>query len=82
MPNSKTILKFMCALGVWSFILIGLFKLQGHHVVLQDHELISLSGRLLLQKENRYVEATSTTTDHIPQADVLIDNRQGEYRAT
>lgn len=77
MPNSKTILKFFFALGVWSFLVIGLFRIHGQNVLLsQEHPSAPLSGRLLLQKENRYFEATSTTTDRID--DVLIDNRQGK----
>lgn len=78
MPNSKTILKFFFALGVWSFLVIGLFRIHGQNVLLQEHPPAPLSGRLLLQKENRYFEATSTTTDRID--DVLIDNRQGKIR--
>lgn len=79
MPNSKTILKFFFALGVWSFVVIGLFKIHGQNVLLKEHPPAPLSGRLLLQKENRYFEATSTTTDRID--DVLIDNRQGNNHA-
>lgn len=78
MPNSKTILKFFFALGVWSFVVIGLFKLHGQHVILQEHPQAPMNGRLLLQKEIRYFEATSTTTDRILPHDVLIDNRQGK----
>lgn len=75
--SSKTILKFFFGLGVWSFVVIGLFKLHGQNVILQDHPQVPVSGRLLLQKENRYFEGTSTTTDRILPHDVLIDNRQG-----
>lgn len=76
MPNSKTILKFFFALGVWSFLVIGLFRIHGQNVLMHEHQQAPLNGRLLLQKENRYYEATSTTTDRID--DVLIDNRQGK----
>lgn len=77
MPNSKTILKFFFALGVWSFLVIGLIKLHGTHVDYENHPPLAMSGRLLLQKENRYFEATSTTTDRLLPFDVLTDNRQG-----
>lgn len=78
MPNSKTILKFIFGLGVWSFVVLGLFKLHGQHIILTNHPQAPLSGRLLLQKDSRYFEATSTTTDRIPPLDVLIDSRQGK----
>lgn len=78
MRHSRIILRIIFALGVWSFVLIGLFKLHGNHVVLQHHIDTPLSGRFLLQKDNKYIEATSTTTDHMPY-DILIDNRQGMF---
>lgn len=81
MPNSKSILKVIFALGVWSFLVIGLVKLHGNNVMLEEYPQAPLSGRLLLQKDNRFnFEATSTTTDRILPHDVLVDSRQGESR--
>lgn len=79
MPNSKSILKVLFALGVWSFLVIGLVKLHGNNVMLEEYPQAPLSGRLLLQKDNRFnFEATSTTTDRILPHDVLVDSRQGK----
>lgn len=75
--NAKVILKFLCLMGIWSTILICLMKMNTNHVILQDEDLQSgmKSGRLLLQKETRFQEATSTTTEKFMPLDVLIDNR-------
>lgn len=81
MINRKLILKFIFALGVWSFLLLGLFKLHETHVIELETPSGQFNGRLLLQKDNRYVEATSTTTDRFIPADVLIDNRQGMFNS-
>lgn len=81
MFNSKTLLKFLFALGVWSLLLIGVVKIQSNHVVLEEYPHGPLNGRLLLQKDNKYsFEATSTTTDRILPSDVLVDNRQSKYK--
>lgn len=80
MPNSKSILKILFALGVWSFVVIGLFKIHSNNIVLEDYQQAPMSGRLLLQKESKFnLEATSTTTDRILPLDVLVDSRQGSY---
>lgn len=80
MPNSKSILKILFALGVWSFVVIGLVKIHTNNIVLEDYPAAPMSGRLLLQKESKFnMEATSTTTDRILPLDVLVDSRQGEY---
>lgn len=77
--NAKVILKFVCLMGVWSTVLIGLMKLHTNHGIAQlDEEGPGgvKSGRLLLQKETRFFqEATSTTTEKFMPLDVLIDNR-------
>lgn len=77
--NAKVILKFVCLMGVWSTVLIGLMKLHTNHGTAQmDEEGPGgvKSGRLLLQKETRFFqEATSTTTEKFMPLDVLIDNR-------
>lgn len=80
MLNRKFILKILFALGIWSFVLLGLYKIHDYQVVEFEHlPKIAKNGRLLLQKDNRYVEATSTTTDQqILPNDVLTDNRQSE----
>lgn len=80
MPNSKSILKILFGLGVWSFVVIGLFKIRSSNIVLDDYQQAPMSGRLLLQKESKFnFEATSTTTDRVLPLDVLIDSRQGKY---
>lgn len=77
--NAKVILKFLCLMGVWSTVLIGLMKLHTGQVLTQtdgDGPEGVKSGRLLLQKETRFFqEATSTTTEKYMPLDVLIDNR-------
>lgn len=77
--NAKVILKFLCLMGVWSTVLIGLMKLHTSHVITQTDEGgpgAMKSGRLLLQKETRFFqEATSTTTEKYMPLDVLIDSR-------
>lgn len=79
MPNSKSILKILFALGVWSFVVIGLFKIHSNNIILEDYPQAPMNGRLLLQKDLKFnFEATSTTTDRILPVDVLVDSRQGE----
>lgn len=81
MPNVKYTLKVMLALSVWSFVMLGLFKLHGRGDARSGGAFgaSQLSGRFLLQKDSRYgsMEPTSTTTDRIPY-DVLVDNRASE----
>lgn len=81
MLNPKSIIKVLCALSVWSFVVIGLVKLHSQHVIVDEYNPHApLSGRLLLQKDNKmFLEATSTTTDKILPHEVLIDSRQGEW---
>lgn len=69
------IIKFLFALGVWSFLLLGLLKLHSNRVILEENIQSGINGRLLLQKDGRYQEATSTTTEKFLPLDVLIDNR-------
>lgn len=82
MPKSRVILKILFSLSVWSFVMIGLFKLHGNNVILQEHVPVPISGRLLLQKDNKYMDPTSTTTDRNVPADVLVDNRTGKLRVS
>ncbi|XP_059607716.1 uncharacterized protein LOC132255627 [Phlebotomus argentipes] len=74
--SSRMIMKFLFALGVWSFLLLGLLKLHSNRVILEEDIQSGINnGRLLLQKDGRYQEATSTTTEKFLPLDVLIDNR-------
>lgn len=88
MAHSKVILKILFSLCVWSFVIIGLFKMHGtnlvpqdYHQVPQEYQQLPLNSRSLLQKDMlRYAETTSTTTDHFDPSEILVDNRTGECR--
>lgn len=75
--NAKVILKFVCLMGVWSMVLLCLVKLHTNYSPGDEEGGPGgiKSGRLLLQKETRFQEATSTTTEKFMPVDVLIDNR-------
>ncbi|KAH8289253.1 uncharacterized protein [Drosophila kikkawai] len=75
MAHSKVILKILFSLCVWSFVIIGLFKMHGTNLVPQEYQQVPLNGRILLQKDMRYAETTSTTTDHFDPSEILVDNR-------
>lgn len=78
MDKSTTILKFIFVLGIWSFLVLGLLKLNDRNATFSDHfPITSMSRRFLLQRDNHYFEATSTTSDGTLD-DVLVDNRQGK----
>ena len=87
-PKTKLVFKFIFGLGIWSFLMIGLVKLNNEQVTRQQQqqviqEMQPISGRLLLQKENRWAfEGTPKTTDKFMQMmtaeDVLVDNRNGK----
>jgi len=79
MAHSKVILKILFSLCVWSFVIIGLFKMHGTNLVPQEYQQVPLNGRILLQKDIRYAETTSTTTDHFDPSEILVDNRTGEH---
>lgn len=80
MASSKIILKVLFSLCVWSFVIIGLFKMHGNNIVPQEYVTAQLSGRILLQKDMlRYGEVTSTTTDRFDPSEILVDNRTGKY---
>lgn len=79
MDKSKTILKFIFVLCIWSFLVLGILKLNYQNVILSEHFQTPMSRRFLLQKENRYFDGTSTTPDGTVLDDVLVDNRQGNY---
>lgn len=85
-PKTKLVFKFIFGLGVWSFLMLGLVKLNSDQVSRQQQQVIQemqpISGRLLLQKENRWAfEGTPKTTERFMQLltaeDVLVDNRNG-----
>lgn len=81
MPRTNVILKILFTLCVWSFVIIGVFKMQGTNIVPQEYSSMPLSGRILLQKDMlRYVETTSTTTDRFDPSEILVDNRTGKYK--
>lgn len=80
MARTKVILKILFTLCVWSFVIIGVFKMQGNNIVPQEYVSVPLSGRILLQKDMlRYAETTSTTTDRFDPSEILVDNRTGEF---
>lgn len=76
-------MKVLLSLCVWSFVIIGLFKMHGTNIVSQEYSAVPLSGRILLQKDIlRYAETTSTTTDRFDPSEILVDNRTGESMFT
>lgn len=80
MARTNVILKILFTLCVWSFVIIGVFKMQGTNIVPQEYASMPLSGRILLQKDMlRFAETTSTTTDKFDPSEILVDNRTGEY---
>uniref|UniRef100_A0A182MVU6 Uncharacterized protein n=1 Tax=Anopheles culicifacies TaxID=139723 RepID=A0A182MVU6_9DIPT len=87
-PKTRVVFKFIFGLGIWSFLVLGFFKLNGDTVLPHQIQQSPINGRLLLNKDNRWTgnEATSTTTDRylspagqagaMAGADeVLVDNR-------
>jgi hypothetical protein len=93
LPVQKKLIKFVFILCVWSFLLIGLIKINNDNIdisssIATSHSYlkkIPLNGRALLQKDKwNNVEQTSTTIAperlmSFIQADidVLVDNRTG-----
>lgn len=76
MSSSKIILKILFTLCVWSFVVIGLFKIHDSHIISQDYVNVPINGRILLQKQNQYnMDLTSTTTDRFDPFEILVDNR-------
>lgn len=88
----RNFFKFLFILGVWSFLLIGLIKINNVNTDLPldssaasqlNFRRISLH-RNLLEREKFFGDPTSTTsqpdrTYAIVHNDVLIDNRTGEF---
>lgn len=90
-PKTKLVFKFIFALGVWSFLVLGLVKLNNDQFTpqmvqqMQQQQQLHqpINGRLLLQKENKWtMEGTPKTTERFMQMitaeDVLVDNRSGK----
>lgn len=90
-PKTRVVFKFIFGLGIWSFLVLGFFKLNGDPVMPHQFQQSPINGRLLLNKDNRWTgnEATSTTTDrYLSPAglagamagvdEVLVDNRAGK----
>lgn len=80
--NTKTLIKIVLGLGAWSFLIIGLVKLQGRFgfaTVGKDDS--TPVAQPVLQKESEPVETTTTapaiTTKRAYPDDVLTDNRPG-----
>lgn len=72
LPIQKKLIKFIFILCVWSFLLIGLIKINNDNIDISSSlatsqsylKKIPLNGRALLQKDkwnNNNVEQTSTT---------------------
>lgn len=79
MARTKVILKILFTLCVWSFVIIGVFKMHGTNIVPQEYAAVPMSGRILLQNDMlRYAETTSTTTDRFDPSEILVDNRTGK----
>ncbi|XP_055611812.1 uncharacterized protein LOC129758338 [Uranotaenia lowii] len=82
-PKTRIVFKFIFGLGIWSFLVLGFFKLNGDSVAQHQFQQAPINGRLLLNKDNRWTgnEATSTTTDRYASPmgagvdEVLVDNR-------
>lgn len=66
MPSSKTLIKFVFVLIIWSFLIIGLIKLHNQSEFVQNHTNAPIISKWqLLQKENIFAEATLTTAHHL-----------------
>ncbi|KAJ6639872.1 hypothetical protein Bhyg_12619 [Pseudolycoriella hygida] len=75
MDKSKIILRCIFVLGIWSFFIM--LKFNDKSNTLSEHFQTPMVRRYLLQRQNRYIEPTSTTSDGASSDDVLVDNRQG-----
>ena len=92
----KNFFKFLFILAVWSFLLIGLIKINNDNVDISGASLVSQSylkkipiHRNLLQKEkwNLLLDQTSTTSASerlmtFIDNEVLVDNRTGMLKET
>lgn len=93
----RNFFKFLFILAVWSFLLIGLIKLNNDNIDLSSVSLVTSQAYLkkiplhrnLLQKEKwnqNFVDQTSTTSASermmtFVDHEVLVDNRTGECAA-
>lgn len=94
----RNFFKFLFVLAVWSFLLIGLIKLNNDSIDLSSVSLVTSQSYLkkiplhrnLLQKEawnQNFIDQTSTTStsDQLMafiDHEVLIDNRTGRSMTT
>ena len=91
----RNFFKFLFILAVWSFLLIGLIKLNNDNIDLSSPLVTSQAylkkiplHRNLLQKEKwnqNFIDQTSTTaasdrTFSFVDHEVLVDNRTGRFR--
>lgn len=88
----RNFFKFLFILAVWSFLLIGLIKLNSDSIDLSSVSLVTSQSYLkkiplhrnLLQKEkwnHNFIDQTSTTSDRMMtfvDHEVLVDNRTGK----
>lgn len=86
-PKTKLVFKFIFALGVWSFLVLGLIKINNDQILPQQViQEMPINSRLLLQKESKWTaaEGTPKTTERFMQMltaeEVLVDSRNGESR--
>lgn len=92
----RNFFKFLFILAVWSFLLIGLIKINNDNIDISGSTLVSSQAYLkkiplhrnLLQKEkwNQMLDQTSTTfaSERLMtymDNEVLVDNRTGKYLA-
>lgn len=79
MPNTTLLIKIILGLGVWSVLILGLMKLQGHLATVRKDSGAPVSRQPMLENESDYIETnTSATTVRVYPDEVLTDNREGK----
>lgn len=83
MINTKKLIKIVLGLGVWSFLIIGLMKFQGHlgfATVRQDVAAPVVNDQPTLENGSEDFETTTsaTTKSIYPPDDVLVDDQPGK----
>lgn len=76
------LIKIVLGLGFWSFLIIGLMKLQGHFSFagVRQNALVPVSRPVTKQNHSKPVGTTTpATTERVYPNDVLIDTRPGKY---
>lgn len=84
MPNSKMLLKIVLALGVWSFLIIALMKLQGYIEIpaIRPEPVAPASDQLMMHQNDDQtdrVESKEVIKKPVFSDDVLDDKRPGKY---